>query len=184
MSNSSASRNLKKSKTKITNLGPMLLEQGTEDYAAARCCLLNHLFSGLPIAAQAVEKYLKAYIYFLDPAYSKNRKHDLIALAEDLKNLEPSFPLEKFRGFLGKLHSHYESRYPDSVKTYSASTTMVRPLDVLMLHLSESMPLSDFVKCTYGFYFWTEVATYNEPDWPIKEWLMKDNHALASKLPK
>ena len=61
--NQFASENLKAMK---------FLNIATQDYIAARCCLINGLFSGLVLSAQAVEKYSKAYNLFLTP--SKNTR--------------------------------------------------------------------------------------------------------------
>lgn len=46
----------------------LLMFRGTDDYVGARCCLLNGALAGLELAAQAVEKHLKAMLLFLQPA--------------------------------------------------------------------------------------------------------------------
>ena len=38
------------------------IESATDDYVASRCCLLNGVFPGLRLGAEAVEKYLKAFV--------------------------------------------------------------------------------------------------------------------------
>ena len=40
----------------------------TDDYVACRCCLLNGLFPGLRLGAEALEKYLKAFVLYGDPS--------------------------------------------------------------------------------------------------------------------
>lgn len=163
------------------------MNQGTEDYAAARCCLINGLFSGLPIAAQAVEKFLKANIYFLDPTYSKKRKHDLIALAKDLKDLEPSFPFEKYHILLLKLINYYEARYPENKNSATTSTALIYELDPLMIYIAETVPVPKEAKNFIEFYFWTNYSKRKkhplnilkkEHIWGLEKWLTENNHAL------
>ena len=45
-------------------LAMQFLMVATDDYAGARCCISNSLLVGLVLGAQAVEKYLKAFILF------------------------------------------------------------------------------------------------------------------------
>lgn len=53
-------------------------KQSAEDYAAARCCLLNGLFPGFVMAEQAVEKLIKGFILFMDPGFKpkKGKGHE------------------------------------------------------------------------------------------------------------
>jgi hypothetical protein len=46
------------------------MEVATNDYVACRCCLLNGLFPGLRLGAEAVEKYLKAFVLYAEPAHN------------------------------------------------------------------------------------------------------------------
>jgi hypothetical protein len=46
------------------------MEVATNDYVACHCCLLNGLFPGLRLGAEAVEKYLKAFVLYAEPAHN------------------------------------------------------------------------------------------------------------------
>jgi hypothetical protein len=51
-----------------TNMGAIEFQMAaTDDYVACRCCLLNGLFPGLRLGAEAVEKLLKSFILFVNP---------------------------------------------------------------------------------------------------------------------
>jgi HEPN domain-containing protein len=56
----------------------MFWHVATQDYVAARCCISNAIFSGFAIAAQAVEKYLKAFLLY--EGEKRLGQHDLRAL--------------------------------------------------------------------------------------------------------
>src|SRR5688572_6077528 len=65
-----------------------LYSSATEDYVAARCCILNGLFSGFPLGAQAVEKMLKAFILYKAPATKvRDMSHYIDVLAKEAGRL-------------------------------------------------------------------------------------------------
>jgi hypothetical protein len=93
------------------------------DYASARCLLLNGLVSGgLGAGAQAIEKFLKAYILLKNPAHKVDElRHRLTTILKTVDRLSPSLGLSKFTALTDRFGRHYQSRYPDNA---DASTSM------------------------------------------------------------
>ena len=75
-----------------------LLLTAARDYAAARCLLLNHLVSGgLVMGAQAIEKFLKAYILLKRPTENIRRsKHFLVELLNKSDQLYPDLGMSQY----------------------------------------------------------------------------------------
>jgi hypothetical protein len=53
------------------------LRFATDDYLACRVCLLNGLFPGLRLGAEAIEKYLKGFVLYADPSHKKKYLHNI-----------------------------------------------------------------------------------------------------------
>src|ERR1700757_3722327 len=71
-----------------------LLNTAAHDYAAARCLLLNGLVSGgLAMGAQAIEKFLKAYILLKNPAADVRKLQHSLADLLNADQLSPGLAL-------------------------------------------------------------------------------------------
>jgi hypothetical protein len=115
----------------------------TDDYAACRCCLLNGLFAGLRLGAEAVEKYLKAFVLYADPLHNvKQYIHKIKDVATVASDLEPTFNTVQFSHVIERLERHYRQRYPD-VRDFdrNASTAELVGIDELVLHICDSFPI-------------------------------------------
>src|ERR1700722_14109372 len=101
--------------SKAHSSATLLLLTATKDYAAARCLLQNGLLTGLVMGAQAIEKFLKAYLLFHDPR-RKVRKlsHSLPELLREAGALLPNLSLMNFAPVAEKFDRHYATRYPDN----------------------------------------------------------------------
>jgi HEPN domain-containing protein len=75
-----------------------LLHAAAIDYASARCLLLNGLVSvGLAIGAQAIEKFLKAYVLLKDPSKNvRSAQHSLSHLLNEADRISPGLGLSKY----------------------------------------------------------------------------------------
>jgi HEPN domain-containing protein len=93
-----------------------LLHTAGHDYAAARCLLLNGLVSsGLVMGAQAIEKFLKAYILLKNPAKAvRQSQHSLTDLLKEADQLAPSLGLSKYSAAMSRHEDYYRNRYPDN----------------------------------------------------------------------
>lgn len=111
----------------------------TDEYAAARCCLSNGLLAGLVTGAQAVEKYLKAFILFQNPAQNvRKENHRISVLAQQASSLSPSFSLTQYTQFIKRLEQHYDGRYPDNPdESKHKSSSEMDELDQLVIFLNE-----------------------------------------------
>ena len=125
----------------------------TEEYAAARCCLSNGLLAGLVMGAQAVEKYLKAFILLKDPSQNvKKLNHKISTLASEASSYPPSFSLQQHAQFIASLEQHYEARYPDNLNTSKHKiSSEIDELDQLVIFLNEQMGLPPEVKYRSSF---------------------------------
>ena len=86
----------------------------TDDYVACRCCLLNGLFPGLRLGAEALEKYLKAFVLYGDPSLDvRKHNHRIGDLASVASSLVPRFNAVQFRQVIDRLETHYRRRYPN-----------------------------------------------------------------------
>ncbi len=65
-----------------------LLLVAAQDYAAVRCLLQNGLLTGLMLGAQAIEKFLKAYLLLKNPTRAVRRlSHSLPKLLQEASTL-------------------------------------------------------------------------------------------------
>jgi hypothetical protein len=156
----------------------MMIYVATNDYAAARCCILNGLFPGFMLASEAIEKLLKAAI-FLESGEEMKSNHNAFALKEKLKQSK-DYGLDKYDDQLNKLFDHYQSRYHDNPTTgKGASSEELPQIDALWLELMEKLPIPDEVK--YMTAFFSHLANPN-PFWRNDHWLKFENQALSPKL--
>jgi hypothetical protein len=157
------------------------LELGTDDYVASRCCLLNGVFPGLRLGAEAVEKYLKAFVLYIDPA-RKLRKYDhgIKDVAAAASELRPNFDLKHFAHIIDRLETHYRHRYPDAPDfKHDARTDELPGIDELVLYIYGSLPIPEVPKLhTYGYYSFVCRASIRAME-PYKKWLERDNIALS-----
>ncbi|HET6842505.1 MAG TPA: hypothetical protein VFK06_12605 [Candidatus Angelobacter sp.] len=157
----------------------MMIFKATSDYTAARCCILNALFSGFMLASQAIEKLLKAMIY-LESHREMKSCHDPFSLKEQLKSLR-DYDLDKYDFILKKLYDHYQSRYHDNKTTGAgASSTELPDIDALWLELIHKLPVPDEAKYRIAFF---DFLFDPNPYWNNDYWLKAANSAIESKLP-
>ena len=152
----------------------------TDDYAACRCCLLNGLFPGLRLGAEAIEKYLKAFVLYADPSLKvKNYLHSIKDLVSVALSLESSFDAARFGQVIDRLETHYRHRYPNVPDfKHDASTSELVGIDEMVLQISECLPIPEVPKFrNYGYFFFVCCSWLPSMD-PYKKWLEQDNVAL------
>ncbi|MDP2709299.1 MAG: HEPN domain-containing protein [bacterium] len=159
----------------------MFLYNADTDYEAARCCILNGLFSGYMLASQAIEKSLKALIRLecgKIKIESKDR-HNPFRLKEMLKK---DTVLDKYDDLLKKLSDHFKARYYDNemdYKTKGASSEELADLDNLWMFLKEKLPFPNEVKFRTKFFS----DLFDEsPYWKNKFWIREKNESLSDKI--
>ena len=171
------------------NLYAMMMFWGAcSDYVAARCCLLNYLFSGLPLAAHAVEKMLKAFIFLSSGAKTtlKSRNGDLhnpYLLKQELRRTYADSKLDSFDDLLKKLFQHYQSRYHDNPnQAKSRSSAELQKIDELFVYLLATVPMPNEVK--YNTYFFQALCN---PRLAIvladRRWALENNAPMQAQLP-
>lgn len=170
--------------SRLNQAAMLLMHRGTSDYVGCRCCLLNGVFSGLELGAQAVEKHLKAMLLFAEPgsnARSFNHKLPLLVKAIHEKRIaDLSGHLETIE----KLQSHYQARYPDNPgKATSASTGELQSIDSLMGDILEGMPVPEEVMLRSGVYVRAIASSEGTIVFPDEKWLLVNNSSLAAKVP-
>ncbi len=154
----------------------MRFGDATQDYVAARCCILNGLFVGFILACQAIEKLLKAIIY-LETGEEMKKEHNPYKLKEKLKKIK-DYNLDEFGLIFKKLHDHYLSRYyEDTPRVHEdgssgASSEELKLIDELWFTLVEKFPMPDEVK--YRMEFFADLFESN-PYWLNGFWLTKNN---------
>lgn len=154
----------------------------TEDYTAARCCILNGLFVGFTLASQAIEKLLKAII-FLETGKGMKTQHNPYELKEKLKKIK-DYDLDSFDIMLKKLYDHYLARYYENdPKVHAdgssgASSEELVLIDELWFTLVEKLPMPDEVK--YRMMLFANLFEPN-PYWLNGVWLTKNNSAFNKR---
>ena len=162
-----------------------LLHVAAEDYAAARCLLLNGLFPGLTLGAQAIEKTLKSYLLLRDPKTDvKKLSHSLTKLLEDGSKRFPQLGLSQFAPLVAKFRQHYQMRYPDnSDGSTSVTTADLFKLDTFIVFLNENLPCPRNVKYRTRFYAAITFSLgYQATVTPTESWIKNNNRALAPLL--
>jgi HEPN domain-containing protein len=156
----------------------------TGDYAAARCCLINGLFSGLVLSAQAVEKLLKGYLLVKKPEIDARKiSHNLPELLTQVMEADSSLDLSKFQPLIVRLKQHYQTRYPDnSDASTSMSTGEMIEIDELIFYINQNLPVPDEIKFRSGIYgaiLWSKVNGYVSGE---ERWIKENNQAIQSEL--
>jgi len=163
--------------------GMMFLFNSDRDYVAARCCVLNGLVgSGFVLAGQAIEKSLKAFIFF-ESKKKLRVGHNAYELKEALKKIK-DYNLDKYDNLLKKLLDHYQARYSDNIPEYGtngACSDELAEIDELWVELKEKLPIPDEVK--YRTVFFTDILKPN-PHWSNEFWLKQHNPVIFTKLNK
>lgn len=151
----------------------------TDDYVACRCCLLNGLFPGLRLGAEAVEKYLKAFVLFANPSIDvKQYNHRIKTWASKASGLKPGFEPTQFSLIIDRLETHYRNRYPNvpNFKRNASSGELIG-IDEFVLHICDSLPIPEVPKFrNYGYFFFV-FCPWN-PAMPYRIWLERDNATL------
>jgi len=157
----------------------------TDEYAAARCCLSNGLLAGLVLGAQAVEKYLKAFILFQNPTKNvKKLSHKISDLAKQASLLSQSFSLTQYAQLIRRLEQHYEGRYPDNPDASKhKSSSEIDELDQLVIYLNEQMMFPPEVKYRSGFYAMANSSLDKSVLLSTEAWIKTNNKALFPLLP-
>lgn len=168
------------------------LKQSAEDYAAARCCLINGMFPGFVLAQQAVEKTLKAYIQIIDPDWKASKKsgvlddvtfsHDLLMYAQKVDKHYPSLKLQdNFGSLLELLSKCFEGKYPNG-KSHPKirSTSSLLEIDCFLVPLLKDIPIAAEVRVRTGIYpaLWSSAGVDDRSPCPEWVWLMKGNVVL------
>lgn len=162
----------------------MMFFNATDDYIAARCCILNGLFSGFILACQSIEKILKSLIY-LETGKATNLKrqdkHNPFKLKEELQKAK-DYKLDKFDALLKRLFDYYQRRYYDN-KTSGRGACCgpeLDEIDKLWIYLVERMPIPDEVKCRSKFF--TDLFDEGLREWQCDYyWIIRSNKALVRK---
>lgn len=163
----------------------MLMDRGTLDYVGARCCLLNHVFSGFELAAQSVEKYLKAMLLLKTPGLNVRRyTHKVMELAADVQDAGIA-DLSAHQQTIGRLQGHYQGRYPDNPgQLTSSSTAEIAQIDLLLDRIVASMPAPPDVMIRTGVYVRALLMVERrELQFPETTWLLQNNAPLMARFP-
>ena len=149
--------------------------------------LLNQLFPGLVLGAQAIEKFLKAYILLADPKKNVRKlSHSLSKLLEEANQLTPNAELLNFRSVVVKFTGHYETRYPDNPRASTSMTTAdINELDQLVIFLNENLPCPMNVRYRSGLY--AAITFSLSPSatvTPTEHWIKLRNAALIPLMPR
>lgn len=172
-----------------------------EDYAAARCLLINGLFSGMILAQQAIEKVLKAYLSISHSPGTKligkkglrkgelgiTDSHDLVAYARLVEDTFPElnlYILQDFQPMLQNLSYCFEGKYPDSKSPITSLTTAwLGDIDRLMVMLSVALPQESSLRWRNGIFqvSWPLVLV-GQPDPPRSKWVREGNASFFSAL--
>ncbi|NUY01560.1 HEPN domain-containing protein [Paraburkholderia youngii] len=160
-------------------------KQSAEDYAAARCCLLNGLFPGFVMAEQAVEKLIKAFILFMDPGFKPKGKkgHDLARLIEVLHSHYGHISLAPYEKTIELLQSSYDGRYPDSGSDSLAHmTSQLHDVDELYVYLLDQSPITGELRYKIGAWPYLYAAYFGMTNMPDPKWMMLNNLAAIRLL--
>lgn len=160
-------------------------KQSAEDYAAARCCLLNGLFPGFVMAEQAVEKLIKGFILFMNPSFKPKSKkgHDLASLITVLCSHYGHVSLAPYAKIIELLQSSYDGRYPDSGTDLLAHmTSQLRDVDELYIYLLDQSPITGDLRYQIGAWPYLYTAYLEITNMPDPKWAMFDNLAARQLL--
>jgi hypothetical protein len=154
----------------------MRFYEASDDYAAARCCILNALFPGFQLACQAIEKMLKALIFF-ETGEKMRSEHDVFKLKEKLKKSK-DYGIDQYDDILKKLAAHYQGRYFEN-HAGGGGTDELKDIDELWVHLVKQMPMPQEILYRMKFF-----ADLFEPRTTLLngKWIKLNNKALAPEL--
>ena len=159
----------------------LMVHDATQYYIAARCCLLNHLFVGLTLAAEAIERLLKGFIYLETghkPGIKRKDAHNPFMLKEQLKKVNDC-KLDQYDDLLKRLYSYFQDRYYDNPdRSMKKSTGELIEIDELWSMLIDLLPMPDELKFRSGTY----VMLFEDKNRGGKL-LLQNNKFLASQLP-
>ena len=125
-------------------MASLFLVHAGDDYAAARCLIMNGLAAGFPLGAQALEKIMKALLHFKvsTEVANKERRHRLEKIFDQLKIYYPSVN-QVHRKLCLNFSKHYRWRYPDDEgQSKLMSGDEIRGLDSAFIHFLEAIPVS------------------------------------------
>ena len=165
----------------------LLLHAATQDYAAPRCLLLNHLFVGLSIGAQAIEKYLKAAILFAEPSREVRRLgHNISELLSEAECCIPSLAHLALKDSADRFVQYYQTRYPDnSNQPLSMDTGRRDELDLFVIGVNSRLPIPRNVKFRSGLYAEITFSLgYEQTVSPNERWIKEWNSALMPLWPE
>lgn len=125
-------------------------ELAVEDYITSRHAVLSlGLFkTGLALAAQAVEKYLKCYLLAAGFSIEDSRKynHKIQLLLEKASEITKQNDLLSYSNFCNELEKWYNSRYPDTDNPASQWMRSAIPeFDKFVCHLEEHIPIPNTI---------------------------------------
>lgn len=171
-----------------------ICNKGVNDYIALRCLLLNGLISeGLTIAAQGVEKLLKAQYRIRGGTKQFGGRqglgHAIPDIADELRTSSAiQFDLSRFDRLFTSLLVNYELRYPDNwnkknLTRWSRSSEEINEIDELILFLFDHFPIPrevNLLTCYFGI-----VADHlAKPDNPFLtnsfKWLCEKNETMKA----
>ncbi len=170
--------------SRTNQLAMMMMHQATSDYVGCRCCLLNGVFSGFELGAQAVEKHLKAMLLFAHPNSNvRSFSHKLPSLVETVHE-KAIADLSKHSVTIQKLEGHYQARYPDNPRANnSSSTEELALIDVLIMEILEKMPVPYEVLLNSGVYARAIASSDRRVVFPDEHWLLLQNVILQTRVP-
>jgi HEPN domain len=125
-------------------------EIAVEDYVTSRHAVLDLglLRTGLALAAQAIEKFLKCYLLASGLTIEDTRKynHKIHSLLEKAHEISAQKELLNYSGFCKELEKWYNSRYPDSLNPASQwMRNAVPEFDKFVCYLEEYIPIPSVV---------------------------------------
>jgi hypothetical protein len=186
---------------KATTAPTLWLYHAVQDYASARCLLLNELSGGFVLAQQAIEKLLKAYLTVAYPdqlpfigrkglrekVLPVTASHDLIA---HQRLAEESFPFLAIGSaeteLLTNLSFCFQGKYPDEKTPLKYTTTAwLEELDDLFVTWSLGLPVPDEDRWKTGIYVcvWSDVIG-DQANPPYLRWIREHNQAFAKVFHK
>lgn len=169
-------------------------EVAVEDYIASRHAVLELglLHTGLSLAAQAVEKFLKCYLLScgLPIQEVRKRNHKLQNLLNDASNSSGQTILLSYKTFCEDLEKLYNSRYPDSSNPATQwMRDSVHELDRMVCYLEENLPIPiEVMHLKYGGgnmgHEWSSifVRLFSETSSQHMPALFRENEVLISRF--
>lgn len=168
--------------------------RAVDDYAAARCLLLNFLVEpGLTMGAQAIEKLLKSYILQKDRNFNiKTSNHDLsksLKTANELSGNDLDEVIGEIEPILKRFEVNYDRRYlrewEERVMSSAEIIDSAKVLICLVKYIMDNSSLSDEEKYNNrGFYLTLNMNICSQNPQPERDWIVKSNRFPASSLPK